>query len=96
MLAYYARLALISIRKNWAMSILMVAAVAIGIGAFMTILTVNYIMAKDPIPSKSDQLFAVQLDSWDPNQPVDANSEPPSQLTYIDAMALMRAERAHR
>ncbi len=96
MLAYYARLAVISIRKNWVMSLLMVAAVAIGIGAFMTILTVNYVMAKDPIPSKSDQLFAVQLDSWDPNQPVDANSEPPQQLTYIDAMALMRAERAHR
>ena len=96
MLAYYARLAVISINKNWVMSILMVAAVALGIGAFMTILTVNYIMAKDPIPAKSDQLFAVQLDSWDPNQPVDANSEPPSQLTYIDAMALMRAERAPR
>ncbi|MEE8243535.1 MAG: hypothetical protein V3R27_00955 [Pseudomonadales bacterium] len=67
MFGYYIWLAAISIRKNAVMSLLMIAAVAVGIGTCMTIVTVNYIMAKDPIPQKSDVLYAVQLDSWNPN-----------------------------
>ena len=96
MFFYYLRLALISIRKNVVLSLLMVAAIALGIGACMTIVTVNYIMASDPIPRKSDELYFVQLDSWSPNQPFDERGDPPDQLTYLDAMALMQARRAHR
>lgn len=96
MLAYYLRLAVISIRKNPVMSALMVAAIALGIGACMTVITVNYIMAKDPIPLKSAELFVVQLDSWDPNSPANEDGRPPNQLTYIDAMAIMQADRAFR
>ena len=54
MLPYYFRLALLSIRNNLWLSLLMVAAIALGIGVCMTIVTVNYIMGSDPIPSKSD------------------------------------------
>lgn len=96
MLIYYLRLALISIRNNWVLSALMVAAVGLGIGVCMTIVTVNYVMSSDPIPQKSAELFYVQLDSWDPNSAFDDPNEPPDQLTYIDAMALMAADRAYR
>lgn len=96
MTVYYLRLALISIRRNPILSALMVAAVGLGIGACMTIVTVNYTMGGDPIPQKSDVLFYVQLDSWDPNRPFAAPDEPPDQLTYLDAMALMKASRATR
>lgn len=96
MFAYYVRLALISIRGRIWLSALMVAAIGIGIGTFMTMLTVNYVMASDPISDRSHQLFYVRLDSWDPQRPFNQPSEPPNQLTWIDATALMKAARAPR
>ena len=96
MTAYYFRIALLSVRKNWWLSLLMVAAIALGIGVCMTIVTVNYIMSSDPIPDKSDQLFYVQLDSWDPNGGYNDRDEPPDQVTYLDAIALMQAKPAFR
>ena len=94
MFAYYVRLAAISIRKNAAMSALMVCAVALGIGACMTAANINYLLAKDPIPAKSDVLYAVQLDSWSPDHPYRPDGAPPDQLTYLDATALMQAQYA--
>ena len=92
MFAYYVRLAAISIRKNAVMSALMVCAVALGIGACMTFANITYLLTKDPIPAKSDVLYAVQLDSWGPDSPFRPDGTPPTQLTYLDATALMRAQ----
>jgi len=96
MLRYYLRLGLLSIRANPALSALMVAAIAIGIGACMTIMTVRHVMADNPIEHKNDQLFHVQLDNWNPNDPYEEPNEPPEQVTYLDATALLEAGRAHR
>ena len=96
MFRYYVKLGSLSIQKNPILSGLMVAAIAIGIGACMTIVTVFYIMSGDPIPQKSDQLYYVQLDNWDPNEPADEPNEPPDQVTYLDATALMSAAKARR
>ena len=96
MFSYYLKLGWLSIRRNPLLSTLMIAAIAIGIGASMTIITVNYVMSSNPIPQKSDQLFYVQLDSGDANNPDDNGFEPPDQMTYIDAMALMKAGKAYR
>lgn len=96
MFAYYLKLGWLSIRRNPFLSTLMIAAIAVGIGASMTIITVNYIMSSNPIPHKSDQLFYVQLDSWDPNNQEEDGYEPPDQVTYLDAMALMKARKAFR
>ncbi len=96
MFRYYVKLGSLSIQKNPVLSGLMVAAIAIGIGACMTIVTVFYIMSGDPIPQKSDQLYFVQLDNWDPNEAADEPNEPPDQVTYLDATALMSAGKARR
>ena len=96
MLRYYLKLAVLSIRGNWALSSLMVAAIAIGIGACMTIVTVRHVMGDNPIEHKNDQLFHVQLDNWNPNDPYDEPNEPPEQVTYLDSTALLEAGRAHR
>ena len=93
MFTYYLKLGWLSIRKNPFLSILMVSAIAVGIGASMTTITVNYLMSGNPIPDKSDQLFYVQLDNWDPNVSSDDPLEPPDQMTYTDAMALMKADK---
>lgn len=96
MLTYYFKLAARSIRANWLVSTLMILAVGVGIGACMTIVTVNYLMGKDPIPTKSGQLFAVQLDSWSPDEPANDDGSPPDQLTYMDAAGLLQAAAAPR
>lgn len=74
------------------MTALMVAAIAVGIGISMTTLTVYYLMSSNPIPEKSDVLFAVTLDSWNPLRPFDDDrpERAPHQLTYRDAEALLR------
>jgi putative ABC transport system permease protein len=96
MFSYYLKLGWLSIRRNPLLSMLMIAAIAFGIGASMTTITVNYIMSGNPIPQKSEQLFYVQLDSWDINEPVEDGNGLPDQMTYIDAMALMKAGKAYR
>ncbi|MFM1897216.1 MAG: hypothetical protein RLZZ385_2290 [Pseudomonadota bacterium] len=86
MFLYYLRLSALSYRRNPVLSTLMVLAVAIGVGAYMVVFTLNYFMGGDPIPQKSEQLYHVQLDNGRPDL---ADFEPPPQLSYIDAMALL-------
>lgn len=91
--AYYVRLAILSIRQSPIMSTLMVCAIALGVGICMTAVNVRYLLDKDPIPAKSDVLHAVQLDSWSTDRPYRSDGRPPRQLTYLDASALMAAQR---
>lgn len=96
MFAYYLRLAWLSIRQSYGLSLLMILAIGLGIGAAMTTMTVNYLMSANPIPGKSSQLYYVQLDSWDPHEAANDDGSPPDQLTYRDATALWAAQKAHR
>ena len=91
MFRYYVKLGLLSIRANPALSALMVAAIGVGIGACMTIVTIYYVMSGNPIPHKSDDLYYVQVDNWSPDDPYDEPNEPPNQLTYLDANGLYAA-----
>ena len=98
MFKYHLRTALKSMRRNPIMTALMVAAIAVGIGISMTTLSVYYMMSSDPIPSKSDVLFAVALDSWDPIRAFDEDEpeRPPHQLTFQDAERLMALGKGKR
>lgn len=96
MIAYYFRLALISIKRNPILSGLMVLAIALGIGACMTTITVNYLMSNNPIKHKNDVLFHIQLDSWSPHEAAREPNDPPVQLTWTDANNLQKAQKAFR
>jgi putative ABC transport system permease protein len=96
MFNYYLQLGLISLRRNPILTALMVLGIALGIAASMTSLTLLHIMGGDPIPWKSDKLHYVQLDNWDPNQPYDQEGNPPDQVSYRDAQALMEAGKADK
>ncbi|MEM8547251.1 MAG: ABC transporter permease, partial [Pseudomonadota bacterium] len=94
MLAYYFRLALMSLKRNPLLSTLMVGAIALGIGVSMTTLTLFYVMSSDPLPQKSDRVYAVQLDTWSPDEPYydRDGGAPPPMVTYRDAMAMMSSD----
>lgn len=96
MFRYYLKLGLLSIRRNPVLSALMVAAIGTGIGACMTIVNIDYVMSGNPIPHRSDVLFHVQVDSWDPNNVGDGADRPPTQVTYRDGTALHAAKKARR
>ena len=96
MFNYYIKIAWISILRHWGLSLLMICAIGLGIGATMTTITVNYLMSANPIPHKSEQLYYVQLDSWDVNDPFDEGQNPPDQMTYTDSTNLMKAKKAFR
>ncbi len=92
MFRYYAWLALRSFRRNKILTALMVLAIGLGIGISMTSITIFHLMSSDPIPGKSDKLFAVQLDNWSPDEPYGLNdNDLPDQLTYTDSRYLAEA-----
>lgn len=88
MLAYHLQLAWRSLGRTPGLSALMIAAVGLGVGVCMTMLSVYALMSRDPIPRKSEVLHAVQLDNWNPNSPYAEPNEPPTQLTWRDSVAL--------
>jgi putative ABC transport system permease protein len=96
MLDYYVRLSFVSLRRAPALTSLIVLAIAIGVSMTMTAFTILYVMAGDPIPSKSRQLFNVQIDNGGPQSRPVGDDEPATQLTYRDAMALLAAHQAKR
>jgi putative ABC transport system permease protein len=95
MYAYYFNLALRSFRRNKVLTALMVLAIALGIGAAMTTLTVFKVLSGDPIPHKSERLFYVQLDPG-MRENYKPGEEPESQLTRFDAQELLRQKKAPR
>jgi putative ABC transport system permease protein len=98
MFNYYFSLALRSLRRNVVLTVLMIAAIGVGIGASMTTLTLFRAMASDPLPHKSRQLYAVQIDNWGPKQGIMTGDKDnlQTQISYLDAIGLMNAHAAHR
>jgi putative ABC transport system permease protein len=91
MLAYHLRIAAKSLRRTPILSALLVVGIALGIAVSTAFVAAYHTMAKDPIPQKSDRLFWVAMDAWNKERPWDDDNpkDPPDQLTYRDAVALM-------
>ncbi|HWU75531.1 MAG TPA: ABC transporter permease [Rhodanobacter sp.] len=95
MFTYYLDLALRSLKRNKALTALMVLAIALGIGASMTTLTVLHVLSGDPLPGLSQTLYYPQIDPRD-NSGLFPGKEPPEQLTLVDGQNLLQAKRADR
>lgn len=90
MFTYYLKLALLAQKRTPVLSSLMVLAIALGLATAMTAFTVLYRLSNNPIPQKSEVLYAVQLDNWSEDSAFDEdNNLPPDQLTHGDAERLM-------
>ena len=98
MLAYNTRIATKSLKRNPVLTAIIIAGIALGICATTTFTTVRHMFARDPLPGKSDKLFYVRMDNWDPaspypssdNGPRNAHPLPPT-LAFRDVTELMRS-----
>jgi putative ABC transport system permease protein len=95
MIGYYFNLALRSFGRNKVLTALMVLAIALGIGASMTTLTVFHILSGDPIPQKSDKLFYPRMDPRS-MRGFTPGDDPAEQMSRFDAEALLRDKRGDR
>jgi putative ABC transport system permease protein len=91
MFGYYFKLGLRSLRRNPALTALMVITLAVGVAASVSTLTILHMMSNDPIPQKSSRLFVPlidpdPLDGYTPGQKQDD-----IQITYPDAMNILKS-----
>lgn len=87
MLRYQIYCAVVSLKRYKVMSGLIVLAIALGLAATVSTLTLVARLGDDPVPGKSQYLHAVRIDGWDTGG-YNSKFEPPDQLTYKDAVAL--------
>lgn len=96
MFTYHLRLALLSLKRNPMLTALMIGAIAVGIGALMTVVTGYYTRSSNPIFWKNDQLYHVQFDAYRMSPEFEEGEEPADQINWMDANNLLDANRADR
>lgn len=96
MLKYYFSLGLRSLRRNPALTALMVLTLAVGVAASVATTTILHAMSGNPIPGKSDRLLSVVLDAG-PLEGYKPGDKPNDvQSTYRDAMNLVASGQGER
>lgn len=93
MFSYYFQLALRSLGRNKVLTALMVLAIAVGIGASMTTLTVMHLLSGDPLPGRSAHIYYPQVDASPKGF---SHGHPLDVLDGRSAVDLWRAHRADR
>ncbi len=89
---YFFKLAWISVRQTPIMSTLMIIAVGIGIAACLVTSTIYMSLSKNPLQHKNNVLYALQLDAWDPQEAYDGPNDMPTQVTYLDGIAVLESD----
>ena len=96
MFHYYFLLGLRSLRRNPALTALMVLTLAIGVAASVATLTILHVMSGDPIPSKSERLFVPLVDNG-PTEGYKPGEEPnDNQISYRDATNFLNSKAGER
>lgn len=90
MLAHDIRLALRSILRTPWLSLLIVLAIAAGVGSATVLTALKHALAKDQLPGQSQNLFYVRLDNWGPGTAYPGNGPNPlpPQLAWRDVTGL--------
>lgn len=96
MFGYYFKLGVRSLRRNPALTALMVLTLAIGVAASISTLAILHVMSGDPIPTKSDRLFVPLVDNGPPEGYNPGDEPNDRQLSYKDAMAVLGSKMGER
>ena len=94
MFRYYFTLGLRSLRRNRALTALMILTLAVGVAASVSTVTILHAMSGDPLPHKSDRLFVPLIDILPVKGYVPGEKPGFSQvqMSYIDAQNFMRSK----
>lgn len=96
MFGYYFKLGVRNLRRNPALTALMVLTLAVGVAASIATLTILHVMSGDPMPHKSEKLISVVFN----NGPLEGYSpgDKPNddQVTYRDAVNLLASGQGER
>lgn len=90
MFGYYVKVALHNAARNKVITGLMILAIAVGIGASMTTLTVMHLLSGDPLPGRSRDIYYPQVDV----NPNSKGREPYDVMDYRTAHDLWSAKQA--
>jgi putative ABC transport system permease protein len=96
MFAYYFKLGVRSLRRNPALTALMVLTLAVGVAASIATLTILHVMSGDPIPQKSARLFIPNIDNAPPEGYSPGDKPNDIQVSYPDATNLLRSGQGER
>lgn len=96
MFSYYFTLGLRSLRRNPALTALMVLTLAVGVAASVSTLTIVHMMSGDPIPQKSERLFVPIFDVGPRAGYTPGAESPDDQLTYTDVINLLKSQQGVR
>ena len=96
MFAYYFKLGLRNLRRNPALTALLVLTLAVGVAASVSTLTILHVMSGDPIPGKSERLFVPFVENGEPEDGAPGREPGDMQMSYQDALNLLRQHRAER
>lgn len=92
MLIYYMKTALHNLRRDKTLTALIIAAIAFGIGASMTVFSIFHTMSWDPIPWKSSKLYVPRIDNRSPEDRKQYKDRlRTSLLSYQDASEFYRS-----
>ena len=94
MVFFHLKLALLSLLRTPWTSLICVLTIGLGVGVSTSMTTIHHIFSRNPLPEKSDVLFNVRIDTWDPNTEFfDVEpGEPPKAVTYMDMTGMMRSD----
>jgi len=90
MFRYYVLLGVRNLRRNPALTALMVLTLAIGVAASVSTLTILHVMSGNPIPGKSERLIVPLLDNGPLRSYVAGAAPDDDQSAYRDAINLMQ------
>ena len=96
MFGYYFTLGLRSLRRNPALTALMVLTLAVGVAASVSTLTILHMMSGDPIPQKSERLVVPRMDVGPLEGYTPGDKPLDRQMSYIDAINLLKSGQGER
>ncbi|MBB5605821.1 MULTISPECIES: ABC transporter permease [unclassified Janthinobacterium] len=96
MLRYYFMLGLRSLRRNPALTALMVLTLAIGVAASVSTLTILHVMSGNPLPDKNGRMFVPLVDNGSLSGYTPGDKTRDNQLSYRDAVNFQNSKMGER
>jgi putative ABC transport system permease protein len=91
MFTYHLKTAITSLRRNPVLTVLLIGGIALGICVSTAFVTLRHFYTKAPLPTRSDTIHYVRLDTWGRHPWRDQEGSLPDQITYRDARGLLRS-----